>query len=97
MVESRKTNKKVVYSTLSSKNQITLPSMIREKLGAEPGDQVGFDYNVETKEVIVSVLKRDSLLSLYGSMPPKGENVQKEWNMIRKEAREESFKQKYEE
>ncbi|BAM48483.1 AbrB/MazE/SpoVT family DNA-binding domain-containing protein [Amphibacillus xylanus] len=53
MVESRKTNEKVVYSTLSSKKQITLPAMIREKLGAEPGDQVGFDYNVETKEVIL--------------------------------------------
>lgn len=56
MVESRKTNEKVVYSTLSSKKQITLPAMIREKLGAESGDQVGFDYNVETKEVILWIL-----------------------------------------
>ena len=37
---------KTTYSTLSSKNQITVPSLIREKLNAEPGDQLIFHKNI---------------------------------------------------
>ncbi|THE13131.1 AbrB/MazE/SpoVT family DNA-binding domain-containing protein [Bacillus timonensis] len=79
------------YSTLSSKNQITVPSIIREKLNAEPGDQVVFYYNEESKEITVSSIKKDSLLSLYGSMPPKGDKGMKDWDAIRKMAKNEYF------
>ncbi|WP_156291084.1 AbrB/MazE/SpoVT family DNA-binding domain-containing protein [Oceanobacillus salinisoli] len=94
--EISKVNQKTAYSTLSSKNQITVPSIIREKLNAVPGDQVVFHYNEESEEITVSNVKKDSLLSLYGSMPPRGENSQKDWNVIRKEAREESILRKIE-
>lgn len=80
---------KISYSTLSSKNQITVPSVIREKLNAEPGDQVIFYYNEESKEITVESIKKDSLLSLFGSMPPREDKRQKDWDVIRKEARDE--------
>jgi|SRR5699024_4844656 len=82
---------KISYSTLSSENQITVPSVIREKLNAKPGDQVVFNYDEETNEITVTNIKKDSLLSLYGSMPPRGEKSQKEWNAIRQEARNEMY------
>ena len=93
MSDSNKLNRRVSsntsYSTLSSKNQITVPSIIREKLNAEPGDQVIFYYNEESKEITVGSIKKDSLLSLFGSMPPKEDKSQKDWDVIRKEARDE--------
>ncbi|WP_236930880.1 AbrB/MazE/SpoVT family DNA-binding domain-containing protein [Geobacillus sp. JS12] len=59
------------YSTLSSKHQVTIPMKIREVLGAEPGDQVAFVYG-ENQEVTLKVKKKDALLSLFGTMPPRG-------------------------
>ncbi|WP_231563490.1 AbrB/MazE/SpoVT family DNA-binding domain-containing protein [Anoxybacillus sp. KU2-6(11)] len=56
-------------------------------LGAEPGDQVVFVYG-ENREVTLKVRKKDSLLSLFGSMPPKREQKDMNWEDIRKEARE---------
>lgn len=92
---NNKNKKQVTYSTLSSKNQITVPSIIREKLNAEPGDQVVFKYDEEAEEVTVSNIKKDTLLSLFGSMPPKGEKSKKEWNVIRKEAKEGRYAKRY--
>lgn len=82
------------YSTLSSENQFTVPSIIREKLNVKPGDLVAFNYGLETEEITVSVIKKDSLLSLYGSISPRGEQGQKEWNIIRQEAKKEMYKHK---
>lgn len=82
-------DKTYVYSsTLSSKNQVTIPLKVREVLGAEPGDQVVFVYG-ENQEVMLKVRKKDSLLSLFGSMPPKGDQRAMNWDKIRKQAREE--------
>lgn len=81
---------KIFYSTLSSKNQITIPSVIREKLDAYPGDQIEFSVD-EDNRLVVDIIKKDALLSLYGSMPPKKVTVQKDWNDIREEARSEIF------
>ena len=78
------------YSTLSSKNQITVPSKIREKLDAYPGDQIIFSIDADDR-LAVDIIKKDALLSLYGSMPPKEKYTQKEWADIRKEARKEKF------
>lgn len=77
-------------ATLSSKNQVTIPAKIRERINAEAGDQLVFSIN-EEKNVVVDVIKKDSLLSLFGSMPPKGEKLQKEWSEIRQQAREEKI------
>jgi antitoxin PrlF len=74
-------------STLSSKNQVTVPSKIREIIGAEPGDQIIFTLN-KSNEVVVKVNKKDSLLSLFGSMPPRGNIEPIEWDAIRKQARD---------
>lgn len=78
------------YTTLSSKNQITVPSKIREKINAKPGDQLVFVLN-ENDEVVVDVIKKNSLLSLFGSMPPKGETVKRDWSEIREMTKEELF------
>lgn len=80
-------NTYVYASTLSSKHQVTIPTKVREWLGAEPGDQVVFVYG-ENQEVTLKVRKKDSLLSLFGSMPPKREQKDMNWEDIRKEARE---------
>ncbi|KFZ32401.1 MULTISPECIES: AbrB/MazE/SpoVT family DNA-binding domain-containing protein [Anoxybacillus] len=82
-----KNNTYVYASTLSSKHQVTIPTKVRELLGAEPGDQVVFVYG-ENQEVTLKVRKKDSLLSLFGSMPPKREQEEMNWEDIRKEARE---------
>jgi antitoxin PrlF len=79
---------KTFSSTLSSKNQVTIPLKIREAIGAEPGDQVLFVFS-DNNEVVVKVNKKNSLLSLFGSMPPKGNNQPMEWSDIRKNAMEE--------
>ena len=76
---------------MSSKNQITVPSVVRERLNTEPGDHVGFSYDEASDQIVVSNMKKDSLLSLFGSMPPKGDKNQKKWDQIRKEARDERF------
>lgn len=75
-------------STLSSKNQVTVPSKIREIINAQPGDQVLFTLN-EDNEVVVKVNKKNSLLSLFGSMSPKGNTEPMEWQEIREKARNE--------
>ncbi|MDE3840653.1 AbrB family transcriptional regulator [Bacillus methanolicus] len=77
-------------STLSSKYQVTVPSKVREIINAEPGDQVIFAINANN-EVVVKVNKKNSLLSLFGSMPPKGNSEPMEWSDIREQAREERF------
>ncbi|ADU93134.1 MULTISPECIES: AbrB/MazE/SpoVT family DNA-binding domain-containing protein [Geobacillus] len=76
------------YSTLSSKHQVTIPMKIREVLGAEPGDQVAFVYG-ENQEVTLKVKKKDALLSLFGTMPPRGDSRPMTWEDIRKQAKEE--------
>lgn len=75
-------------STLSSKNQVTVPSKIREIINAQPGDQVLFAVNADN-EVVVKVNKKNSLLALFGSMQPKGNSEPMDWQSIREQARDE--------
>lgn len=82
-------------TTLSSKNQVTLPAKVRERMNVEAGDQIIFSID-EKDNVIVNVMKKDSLLSLFGSMPPRGETIQREWTDIRKKMREERFPHNHE-
>jgi len=89
-------NTKTYYSTLSSKNQITVPAVIREKLEAYPGDQISFSVD-EDNRLIVDIIKKDALLSLYGSMPPKGSAPQKNWDEIREESRIEKINSNHDE
>ncbi len=79
---------KTVSAKLSSQNQITVPLEVREMIGAQPGDKILFVFG-ENQEVTVKVKKKESLLDLYGSMPPKGNDEPMEWEKIRKLAREE--------
>lgn len=81
-------------STISSKGQVTIPVKIREMLDAEYGDKIQFSQN-DQNEIIIKVIKKDTLLSLFGSLPPKGEQGSKDWNTIRTEAREEKLSSKY--
>lgn len=74
-------------STLSQKGQVTVPAKIREFISAEAGDQIQF--SIENNNVIVSVKKKDSLLSLFGSMPAKTGESKMSWDEIRNKAREE--------
>lgn len=76
-----------LFSTITSKGQVTIPAKVRDYINAKPGDKIQFSIN-EDNQVIVDVLKRDSLLDLFGSMPPKEKNPE-EWSVIRKNAREE--------
>jgi AbrB family looped-hinge helix DNA binding protein len=88
MMESTSDKTYVYSSTPSSKNQVTIPIKVREVLGTEPGDQIMFVYG-ENQEVTLKVRKKNSLLSLFGSMPPKGDKSALDWDKIRKQAREE--------
>ncbi|MDF0729010.1 type II toxin-antitoxin system PrlF family antitoxin [Cytobacillus sp. S13-E01] len=74
-------------STLTSKGQVTIPQKIREAIQASTGDQIEFSLN-ESGEVIIKAIKKDSLLSLFGSMPSKEETVL-EWETIRSRASDE--------
>lgn len=74
-------------STLSQKGQVTIPAKVREFFEAEAGDQVQFV--IKNGSVVVNVLKKDSLLSLFGSMPPKKGEPAMSWDDIRRTAREE--------
>jgi antitoxin PrlF len=67
---------------------------VREVLGAEPGDQVMFVYG-ENQEVTLKVRKKNSLLSLFGSMPSKGDKSALDWDKIRQQAREERISSRW--
>ena len=56
----------MVVSKLTQKGQVTVPKVVREHLGVEPGDQVQFRVK-PNGEVVVEPRNVD-LLSLYGSV-----------------------------
>ncbi len=57
-------------STISSKGQVTIPVKIREMLDAEYGDKIQFSQN-DQNEIIIKLIKKDTLLSLFGSLPSR--------------------------
>lgn len=87
------TNFNTVMSTLSKKGQVTIPSKVRNYIKAEPGDQIQFSMD-EKGKIVLDVAKKDSLLSLFGSMPPKGTSNNEDWQKVREQAREEMINKK---
>lgn len=75
------------YSTLTTKGQVTIPAQIREVLNARQGDKIKFSLS-EDQQVTIQAVKKDSLLSLFGSMPPKGNVQQESWEEIRKSVKD---------
>lgn len=56
----------------------------------EKDNKLSFSTNEENK-IVVDNIRKESLLSLFGSMPPQGNFEQKEWSAIRQQAREEKL------
>ncbi len=54
-------------SRVTSKNQITIPLDVRNRLGAKPGDSIIFRTNA-TDEIIVENVRRDNAHSLRGAL-----------------------------
>jgi antitoxin PrlF len=73
-------------STLSQKGQVTIPAKIRDYIDAKAGDQIQFV--IEGDNVFVNVVK-NSLLALFGAMPPKAGEPNLSWEEIRRGAKEE--------
>ena len=54
-------------SRMTSKNQVTIPKDIRNRLGAKPGDSIIFRTNANG-EVLVENVSRDNANSLRGAL-----------------------------
>ncbi len=57
-------------SRITGKGQLQLPSKIRKKIGAEIGDELLFKEN-DKGEIIIEIIKKESISSLAGSLPAK--------------------------
>lgn len=78
---------------LSTKGQLVVPKEIRELLSLDIGDEIEFTIN-ENKEVVIKRKEKKDIMELFGSLPPQ-EETSKSWDEIRKEARENYVKRKY--
>jgi len=54
-------------STITAKNQVTIPSDIRDALNAEVGDKVMFKL-MDDNTVIIQIVKKPSTRSLIGAL-----------------------------
>lgn len=54
------------FSTVTKKGQVTIPQIVREKLGIEYGEKVEFSTN-DKGEVILKAVKTD-LADIYGAL-----------------------------
>jgi AbrB family looped-hinge helix DNA binding protein len=72
------------YSTVTRKGQVTIPQVVREKLGIAYGEKVEFSIN-EHDEVVIKPLKRD-LNDLYGIL--SAHNLPGNFEDHRRKARE---------
>lgn len=61
----------VKMGRITSKFQITLPSEIRDAVGAHVGDQVLFHVN-DQGEIVIRPLKKSSLDQVYGALHREG-------------------------
>jgi AbrB family looped-hinge helix DNA binding protein len=73
-------------AAVTSRNQITLPKEIRDKLGVKPGDRVAFREDAEGR-IVVEAETLD-LLSLFGTLEPRKRRLAVETmnDVIRKRA-----------
>lgn len=60
-------------TSITTKGQITLPKVIRDKLGVKPGDRVTFREQADGKIVVEAAMV--DLLSLCGMIKPKVRGV----------------------
>ncbi len=80
---------KSISAKISSQNQITIPIEVRQSFDCGPGDKLVFVFDENQEQILIKAQKKESLLDLFGSMPPKGSTEQMDWEEIRKLAREE--------
>jgi len=71
-----------VAAKLTSKGQITVPKLVRERLQLEPGDQVLF--RVEADRAVLA--RTPNFLDLAGVVPVPPEKRGVAWEEIRREA-----------
>jgi len=62
-----------MFSTVTSKGQLTLPKKVREYLGLKTGDRIQFEIN-ETGKVELSPIKA-TLMDLKGLLSPPKKKV----------------------
>ncbi|MBO0683302.1 MAG: AbrB/MazE/SpoVT family DNA-binding domain-containing protein [Candidatus Dormibacteraeota bacterium] len=77
---------------LTSKGQITIPAPVRRVLGLRDGDQVVFEWQ-ETDDGVAVVRRAPDILSMAGSVPPRGP-VPGSWEEERHLAREEASRRR---
>jgi antitoxin PrlF len=58
----------MALARVTTKGQVTIPAAIRRALNIEEGDQLPFEV-VQGQEARIRVVKRRSLLDLYGALP----------------------------
>ena len=56
----------VVYTTVTSKGQLTLPKALRDKLQLAPGDRI--EFRVDDDDTVRLVVKRNSIRRLKGML-----------------------------
>lgn len=77
-------------SKVSSKGQIVVPMEIRKILDVKEGDSIKFMVD-NNEEIKIEVIKRNSILDLFGSIKAKEDTA--DFEKIRLEAREERIDQ----
>ena len=75
-----------VTSKVSSKGQIVVPLEMRKQLDIKEGDSLKFTVK-DNGDIGVEVIKRNSILDLFGSIQPHGDTSN--FEKIRTEAKEE--------
>ncbi|MGI8824105.1 MAG: AbrB/MazE/SpoVT family DNA-binding domain-containing protein [Chloroflexota bacterium] len=73
-------------STLSSQNQIVVPSEVRKALGLRPGEVVVFDVRDAARGNTVTLRRHPTLAELAGSVPVPPEAARLSWQEIRARA-----------
>jgi AbrB family looped-hinge helix DNA binding protein len=69
-VERSKRTKDPIYARVSVKNQIVIPSEVRERLKLNPGDDIGFSENGAGEIVVRRRLRIDDLCGILEGCPP---------------------------
>lgn len=77
----------MVKAKITSRGQITVPKIIREKLKANPGKELEFKV-ISEKEAVIKVIEKPTADKLAGSLNPEGIVAEeKDWEKEVNEAR----------
>ncbi|HEY0828099.1 MAG TPA: AbrB/MazE/SpoVT family DNA-binding domain-containing protein [Bacilli bacterium] len=82
-----------VTTKVSSKGQIVVPMEIRKQFHIQEGDSLKFTIN-ESEEIKVEILKRNSIMDLFGSVQAKGDT--QDFEKVRRETSEDRIDQRNE-